>query len=113
MLSERIGKVQSNRYSQLTENLAPYQEQNIVMEELYKKKHQQYMISLSLEEQERILKKSREVKEKKLKLQDLKKKKKKDGEALKKSKVELIKLKNKKAKDIEKKKYEMGRLYQG
>ena len=104
LLSERIGKVQSNRYSQLTENLAPYQEQNIVMEELYKKKHQQYMISLSLEEQERILKKSREVKEKKLKLQDLKKKKKKDAETLKKSKVELIKLKNKKAKDIEKKK---------
>ena len=104
LLSERIGKIQSNRLAQLAENLAPYQEQNIVMEELYKKKHQQYMISLALEEEEKILRKSREVKEKKIRLQDLTKKKKKKEETGKKTKAELIKLKNKKSKEIEKKK---------
>jgi hypothetical protein len=106
LLSERIGKIQSNRLAQLAENLAPYQEQNIVMEELYKKKHQQYMISLALDEEEKILRKSREVKEKKLRLQDLTKRKKKKvlEETGKKSKVELIKLKNKKSREGEKKK---------
>lgn len=75
LLSERINRIQNNRTAQITEYLSPYQEQNMVMEELYKKKHQQYMIALALEEEERIQRKSREIKEKKMVLPDLKKKK--------------------------------------
>ena len=77
LLSDRINKIQNNRTAQITEYLSPYQEQNMVMEELYKKKHQQYMIALALEEEERIQRKFREIKEKKMILPDLRKKKEK------------------------------------